>query len=60
VRRKEKPKEKPKDEAKGKAEGEAKEKREIAKNLLKAKVDLQLIATATGLTLEELKKIKIK
>jgi hypothetical protein len=39
---------------------EEKRKREIAKNLLKAGVDKQIIANATGLLLEEVKKIKVK
>lgn len=43
--------------AEGKADGEASEKIKIAKNLLKQKVDIEIIIKSTGLTEEEIKKI---
>lgn len=47
-------------EAKGEAKGTEETQQKIAKNLLKAKVDKKLIAEVTGLSLEEINKIKIK
>jgi hypothetical protein len=38
-------------------EGSKKEKIEIAKNLLKQKVNLQIISTATGLSESEIKSL---
>ena len=46
--------------AKGKREGKQEEKTEIAKNLLKEKVSLEIIMKATGLTKEEIEKIRNK
>jgi len=43
---------------KGKAEGNAEAQQEIAKKLLKAKIDKKVIAEVTGLTMEEINKIK--
>ena len=43
---------------KGKIEGKAEEKFEIAKNLLLLKLSLQDIATATGLSESEIKKLQ--
>jgi predicted transposase/invertase (TIGR01784 family) len=45
-------------EAKGRAEGEAQKSREIARNLKKAGLDAVLISNATGLSLEEIKKLE--
>ena len=39
-----------------KEEGKAESKKEIAKNLLKQKVNMQIIMNATGLTKEEIEK----
>ena len=44
----------------GIAEGEKKEKIEIAKNLLKENIPLEIIMKATGLTEEEIEKIRNK
>ncbi len=41
----------------GRLEGKASEKIKIAKNLLKQKVDIEIIIKCTGLTEEEIKKI---
>ena len=41
----------------GKIEGKKEEKIEIAKNLLKENVDLNIISKTTGLSLEELEKL---
>lgn len=41
----------------GRNEGKRNEKIQIAKNLLSQKIDLKIISKATGLTLEELKKL---
>jgi predicted transposase/invertase (TIGR01784 family) len=49
-----------KGEAKGKAEGKAERDIEIAKNLLSQNVDVNTISIATGLTLEEILKLKNK
>jgi predicted transposase/invertase (TIGR01784 family) len=43
---------------KGRAEGLQEGKKEIAKNLLKAHIDLQLISSTTGLSIKEIEKIK--
>ncbi len=40
--------------AEGKAEGRAEAKRETAKNMLKLKIDLNVIAASTGLSIEEI------
>ena len=45
-------------EAKGEARGEARGKEEVAKNLLKAGIALDLISNATGLSLEQIEKLK--
>jgi predicted transposase/invertase (TIGR01784 family) len=45
-------------EAKGKAKGKAEEKNMIAKNLLKAGLSNDLIAESTGLSVEEIAKLK--
>ena len=42
----------------GREEGHAEEKLSIAKNLLKANADINLIASATGLPIEEIEKLK--
>jgi predicted transposase/invertase (TIGR01784 family) len=42
----------------GKIEGKIEEKRAIAKNLLKENLDLYLIAQATGLTIEEIERLR--
>jgi predicted transposase/invertase (TIGR01784 family) len=42
----------------GKEEGKIEEKRAIAKNLLKENLDLYLIAQATGLTIEEIERLR--
>lgn len=42
----------------GRAEGRNEEKLEIAKMLLKNNVQLEIISTSTGLSIEELEKIK--
>ena len=42
----------------GIAEGEAKGKTEIAKNMLKENVNIELISKVTGLSLEEIEKLK--
>lgn len=42
----------------GIAEGEAKCKTEIAKNMLKENVNIELISKVTGLSLEEIEKLK--
>jgi predicted transposase/invertase (TIGR01784 family) len=42
----------------GKAEGKAEEKMEIAINLLKSGLSIDVISAATGLTLEQIEKIK--
>jgi predicted transposase/invertase (TIGR01784 family) len=42
----------------GKAEGKAEEKIEIAKNLLKAGLEVNVIAVSTGLSIEEIGKLK--
>jgi len=46
--------------AKGKAEGRVEEKYNIAKNLLKCGVDIDLVMEGTGLTREEVEKIAFK
>lgn len=43
----------------GEAKGKLEEKTEIAKNLLAQNIDVKTISAATGLTLEEIEKIKI-
>ena len=45
--------------AEGKAEGESKKSLEIAKNLLEQKYNLNMISKATGLSLNELKRISL-
>ena len=45
-------------EAKGKLEGMLEEKLEVAKKLLMANVDINIIISSTGLTKEEIRKIK--
>ncbi len=47
-----------KGEARGKAEGKAEKTLEIAKNLLKAGISGVLISSSTGLSLEEIEKLK--
>ena len=42
----------------GKAEGKAEGKTEIARNLLKKKMSIQDIAEVTGLSIEEIEKLK--
>lgn len=42
----------------GKIEGKLEEKIKIAKNLLKTGLDLNQISVATGLTIEEIKKLE--
>ena len=42
----------------GIAEGKAKGKTEIAKNMLKENVNIELISKVTGLSLEEIEKLK--
>ena len=42
----------------GMAEGEAKGKTEIAKNMLKENIDIELISKVTGLSQEEIEKLK--
>jgi predicted transposase/invertase (TIGR01784 family) len=44
--------------AQGLAEGEARKQREIASNLLKAGVDIAIIVSATGLSLEDVQKLQ--
>ena len=44
--------------AEGLAEGEKKAKIESARNLLKAGVDMNIIATAVGLSIEEVEKLR--
>ena len=43
---------------KGLAEGEAKEKIKIAKNLLKAGTPIEVISSATGLSIDEIQKLQ--
>ena len=45
-------------EAKGEARGEARGKEEVAKNLLKAGIALDLISNSTGLSIEQIEKLK--
>ena len=45
-------------EAKGIEKGRDKEKIEIAKNLLKAKVDIETIKLSTGLSRDEIESLK--
>jgi len=42
----------------GRAEGEKKAKIESAKNLLKAGVDINIIATAVGLSVDEVERLR--
>ena len=42
----------------GEARGEARGKEEVAKNLLKAGIALDLISNATGLSIEKIEKLK--
>jgi predicted transposase/invertase (TIGR01784 family) len=42
----------------GREEGEKRAKIEIAKNLISAKVDINTIVISTGLSVEEIKRIK--
>lgn len=42
----------------GREEGREERKIEIAKNLIKAKIDISIISQTTGLTVEEIKKIQ--
>ena len=44
--------------AEGEVRGEAKGKTEIAKNLLKENINIELISKVTGLNLEEIEKLK--
>ncbi|MNL47879.1 hypothetical protein D3C87_1706890 [compost metagenome] len=44
--------------AEGKAEGEAEAKKEVARKLLALKVDLSVIAEASGLSEDEIKALK--
>ena len=45
-------------EAKGKAEGKAEEKHEIARNLLSQDVSIEIVVASTGLTREDVEKLK--
>jgi predicted transposase/invertase (TIGR01784 family) len=45
-------------EARGKEIGEARGREEVAKNLLKAGIALDLISNATGLSIEKIEKLK--
>ena len=47
-----------KGEAKGRAEGRVEEKKEIALNLLAYNTPIDIIAKSTGLSIEEIKKLK--
>nr|WP_297017737.1 transposase [Prevotella sp.] len=47
-----------KGEAKGRAEGRVEEKKEIALNLLTYNTPIDIIAKSTGLSIEEIKKLK--
>ena len=47
-----------KGEAKGRAEGSVEEKKEIALNLLAYNTPIDIIAKSTGLSIEEIKKLK--
>lgn len=47
-----------KGEAKGRAEGRVEEKKEIALNLLSYNTPIDIIAKSTGLSIEEIKKLK--
>ena len=44
----------------GKLEGQLQERRKIALNLLKQNLSLEMIATATGLTIEEVEEIQME
>jgi len=46
-------------EAKGEAKGKAEEKMEIAKNLLSRSIDINTISAATGLSVEQIKNLKM-
>lgn len=48
-----------KGEAKGRAEGRVEEKKEIALNLLAYNTPIDIIAKSTGLSIEEIKKLKL-
>ena len=47
-----------KGKAEGKAEGESNKAIEIAKNLLRQNIDIQIISTSTGLSINEIKQLK--
>jgi len=49
-----------KKEKKGEKRGETKAKIEIAKNLLNAGIDIETISKTTGLSIEEIHKLKEK
>ena len=47
-----------KGKAEGKAEGETNKAVEIARNLLRQNIDLQIISSSTGLSIDEIKQLK--